>query len=118
MDDELGKKTQDTADQLFGKGIKMDPPYLTWKEFDRDLANDLSLFIVGKLYLAVAKKRSKREMSVLENLYSGTFSLLATLFPSILQESPQVTSHVTHKTLKNPLWKGLEVHSSPFSMQR
>jgi hypothetical protein len=65
VDDELGKKTQDTADQLFGKGIKMDPPYLTWKEFDRDLANDLSLFIVGKLYLAVAKKRSKREMSVL-----------------------------------------------------
>ena len=65
MDDELGKKTQDTADQLFGKGIKMDPPYLTWKEFDRDLANDLSLFIVGKLYLAVLKKRSKREMSVL-----------------------------------------------------
>jgi len=57
-------------------------------------------------------------MSVLENLYSGTFSLLATLFASILQKSPQVTWHVTHKTLKNPHWKGLEVHSSPFSMQR
>ena len=71
----------------------------------------------GRLNLAVAKKRSKREMNVLENLYSGTFSLLATLFPSILQKSPQVTSHVTHKTLKNPHWKGLEVHSSPFSMQ-
>jgi hypothetical protein len=70
------------------------------------------------LNLAVAKKRSKREMSVLENLYSGTFSLLVTLFPSILQKSPQVTSHVTHKTLKNPHWKGLEVHSSLFSMQR
>jgi len=52
------------------------------------------------------------------NLYSGTFSLLAALFPSILQKSPPVTSHVTHKTLKNPHWKGLEVHSSPFSMQR
>jgi hypothetical protein len=52
------------------------------------------------------------------NLYSGTFSLLATLFPSILQRSRQVTFHVTHKTLKNPHWKGLEVHVSPFSMQR
>ena len=50
MDDELKKKTQETANRLFGKGIKMDPPYLTWKEFDRDLANDLSLFITGKLY--------------------------------------------------------------------
>ena len=26
MDEELRKKTQDTAHQLFGKGIKMDPP--------------------------------------------------------------------------------------------
>jgi hypothetical protein len=29
-------------------------------------------------------------MRVLENLYSGTFSRLATLFPSVLQKSPQV----------------------------
>jgi 4-carboxymuconolactone decarboxylase len=50
MNDELKKKTQETANQLFGKGIKMDPPYLTWKEFDRDLANDFSLFITGNLY--------------------------------------------------------------------
>ena len=47
MDDELRKKTQETANRLFGKGVKMDPPYVTWKEFDRDLANDLSLFITG-----------------------------------------------------------------------
>jgi len=42
--------------------------------------------------------KSKREMRVLENLYSGTFSRSATLFTSILQKSPQVTSHVTRKT--------------------
>jgi hypothetical protein len=47
------------------------------------------------------KKRSRREVRVLENLYSGTFSRLATLFPSILQESPQVTSRVAYKTYKN-----------------
>jgi hypothetical protein len=74
--------------------------------------------ITRPVNLTVAKKRSKREMRVLGNLYSGTFSLLATLFPSILQRSRQVTFHVTHKTLKNLHWKGLEVHVSPFSMQR
>jgi len=37
VDDELKKKTQETANKLFGKGIKMDPPYLTWKEFDKAL---------------------------------------------------------------------------------
>ena len=62
MDEELRKKTQDTANQLFGKGIKMDPPYLTWKEFDRDLANDFSLFITGKLYSRTVLTLPERQM--------------------------------------------------------
>lgn len=49
-DDVLIKKTKETADKLFGRGIKMDPPYFMWKEFDRDLANDFSKFITGNLY--------------------------------------------------------------------
>ena len=63
MDDELRKKTQETANKLFGKGIKMDPPYLTWKEFDRDLANDLSLFITGKLYSRTVLTLPERQMA-------------------------------------------------------
>ena len=62
MDDELRKKTQETANKLFGKGIKMDPPYLKWKEFDRDLANDLSLFITGKLYSRTVLTLGERQM--------------------------------------------------------
>jgi 4-carboxymuconolactone decarboxylase len=63
MDDELRKKTQETADKLFGKGIKMDPPYLTWKEFDRDLANEFSLFITGKLYSRTVLTLPERQMA-------------------------------------------------------
>ena len=63
MDDELRKKTQETANKLFGKGIKMDPPYLTWKEFDRDLANDLSLFITGRLYSRTVLTLPERQMA-------------------------------------------------------
>ena len=62
MDDELRKKTQETANRLFGKGIKMDPPYLTWKEFDKDLANDFSLFITGKLYSRTVLTLPERQM--------------------------------------------------------
>ncbi len=62
MDEELRKKTQDTANQLFGKGIKMDRPYLMWKEFDRDLANDFSLFITGKLYSRTVLTLPERQM--------------------------------------------------------
>ena len=63
MSEELRKKTQETANQLFGKGIKMDPPYLTWKEFDRDLAKDLSLFITGKLYSRTVLTLPERQMA-------------------------------------------------------
>jgi 4-carboxymuconolactone decarboxylase len=62
MNDVLRKRTQETANQLFGKGIKMDPPYLTWKEFDRDLANDFSLFITGNLYSRTVLTLPERQM--------------------------------------------------------
>ncbi len=62
MDDELKKKTQETANKLFGKGIKMDPPYLTWKEFDKSLANEFSLFITGKLYARTVLTLPERQM--------------------------------------------------------
>ena len=62
MDEELKKRTQETANRLFGKGIKMDPPYLTWKEFDKSLANDFSLFITGKLYSRTVLTLPERQM--------------------------------------------------------
>jgi len=61
-DEALKKKTQETAKKLFGKGIKMDPPYLMWKAFDRDLANDFSLFITGNLYSRSVLTLPERQM--------------------------------------------------------
>jgi len=63
MDDEAKRRTQETANKLFGKGIKMDPPYRTWKEFDKDLANDLSLFITGNLYSRTVLTLQERQMA-------------------------------------------------------
>ena len=62
MDEETKKRTQETAKKLFGKGIKMDPPYMMWKEFDRDLANDLSMFITGNLYSRTVLTLPERQM--------------------------------------------------------
>ena len=58
----IKKKTQETANKLFGKGVKMDPPYLMWKEFDRDLANDFSKFITGNLYSRTVLTMPERQM--------------------------------------------------------
>ena len=60
--DDIKKQTQETAKTLFGKGIRMDPPYNLWKEFDRDLANDFSMFITGNLYSRTILTLPERQM--------------------------------------------------------
>ncbi len=61
-DEDITKRTQKTAKKLFGKGIKMDPPYLLWKGFDRELANDFSKFITGNLYSRTVLTLPERQM--------------------------------------------------------
>jgi 4-carboxymuconolactone decarboxylase len=61
-EEELKRKTQETANKLFGKGIKMDPPYLLWKEFDKGLAKDFSMFITGNLYSRTVLTLPERQM--------------------------------------------------------
>jgi 4-carboxymuconolactone decarboxylase len=63
MEEDIIKRTKETADRLFGKGIKMDPPYLTWKQFDRELANDFSKFITGNLYSRTVLTLPERQMA-------------------------------------------------------
>jgi 4-carboxymuconolactone decarboxylase len=60
--EELRKKTQETAKELFS-GVKMDPPYKTWKEFDKELANDFSMFITGNLYSRTVLSLPERQMA-------------------------------------------------------
>ena len=62
MSDDVKKRTQETAAKLFGKGIKMDPPYKMWKEFDRELANDFSMFVTGNLYARTVLTLPERQM--------------------------------------------------------
>ena len=63
MNDEIREKTKETANKLFGKGIKADPPYRLWKEFNRDLANDFSMFITGNLYSRTVLTLPERQMA-------------------------------------------------------
>ncbi|MCK9196754.1 MAG: carboxymuconolactone decarboxylase family protein [Syntrophales bacterium] len=63
MSDEIVKRTQETAKTLFGKGAKMDPPYLMWREFDKDLANEFSKFITGNLYSRTVLTIQERQMA-------------------------------------------------------
>jgi len=68
MEGDIKRRTRETADKLFGKGIKMEPSYRTWKEFDRDLANDFSLFITGNLYSRSVLTLPERQMAAVAML--------------------------------------------------
>jgi 4-carboxymuconolactone decarboxylase len=61
-DKAIRERTKETATKLFGNGIKMDPPYVMWKEFDKDLANDFSKFITGNLYSRTVLTLPERQM--------------------------------------------------------
>lgn len=50
MSKDLTQRTKETAAKLFSGPVKLEVPYQLWKEFDAELARDLSLFITGGLY--------------------------------------------------------------------
>ena len=62
-EEEIKKRTQETANKLFSKGIKMPPAYNLWKEFDKDLARDFSMFITGNLYSRTVLSLPERQMA-------------------------------------------------------
>ena len=59
---EIKRRTQETAKKLFSKGIKMDRPYLLWKDFDEELGKDFSKFITGNLYSRTVLTLPERQM--------------------------------------------------------
>jgi 4-carboxymuconolactone decarboxylase len=50
MEKKLVEQTRETADLLFSGPVSVEVPYRLWKEFDPQLARELSLFITGNLY--------------------------------------------------------------------
>jgi 4-carboxymuconolactone decarboxylase len=62
-DEAIRNRTKETANKLFGKGIQLNPPYLMWREFDKDLANDFSKFITVNLYSRAVLTLPERQMA-------------------------------------------------------
>ena len=49
MDKDIKTKTRETAAKYF-KDVSGEKPFELWKDFDKELAKDLSLFITGNMY--------------------------------------------------------------------
>jgi 4-carboxymuconolactone decarboxylase len=56
------ERTKQTAKALFSGPVTVEVPYQLWKEFDPELARDLSLFITGNLYSREVLPLSERQV--------------------------------------------------------
>jgi 4-carboxymuconolactone decarboxylase len=67
MDEELKERTRRTAERLFGT-IPGGVGYDTWRQFDRELARELSLFFTGTLYSREVISQVQRELCAVASL--------------------------------------------------
>jgi 4-carboxymuconolactone decarboxylase len=49
MGEDIVKKTKETG-ALYFSGVEGEKPFELWRDFDKELGRDLSLFITGRLY--------------------------------------------------------------------
>jgi 4-carboxymuconolactone decarboxylase len=64
---EIKKRTGETAKKFFD-GYKGERPYELWREFDKDLAKDLSLFITGQMYAREKIPHKTRQLVAIAGL--------------------------------------------------
>lgn len=67
MDEALRETTRKTARMLF-HSIKGGVGFETWKQFDKDLARELSMFFTGKLYSREVISQKQRELCAVASL--------------------------------------------------
>ncbi|CAA0100922.1 carboxymuconolactone decarboxylase family protein [Zhongshania aliphaticivorans] len=61
MPEEKTQKIKDTAAALFG-GYNDEKPYELWLSFDKELAKEMSRFVVGDMYARNVLPRSTRQL--------------------------------------------------------
>lgn len=61
-EDELKELTRTTAAKLFGPPKKGEGVYHLWRQFDRDLAQQISMFFTGRLYAREVISQKQREL--------------------------------------------------------
>ncbi|MCI0545694.1 MAG: carboxymuconolactone decarboxylase family protein [Candidatus Rokubacteria bacterium] len=67
MDEALKTRTRETARMLF-HSIKGGVGFEVWKQFDKELARELSMFFTGKLYSRTVISQPQRELCAVASL--------------------------------------------------
>jgi alkylhydroperoxidase/carboxymuconolactone decarboxylase family protein YurZ len=62
MSDDLKEKTRRTADLLFRGVDTGEGGYALWRQFDKELAKEISIFYTGRLYSREVLSQKQREL--------------------------------------------------------
>jgi len=62
MDEDLKEKTRKTAEMLFHTLDAESRGYALWREFDKELAKEISVFFTGTLYSRAVLSQKQREL--------------------------------------------------------
>lgn len=73
MADDLKEITRKTADMLFGNLGKEEGVYNLWRQFDKDLAREISMFYTGRLYAREVISQKQRELCAVAALTVRNF---------------------------------------------
>ncbi len=65
---ELEQLTRETAEKLFGPPVKGTGAYPLWKQFDAELAREISKFFTGRLYSREVLSHKQRELCAIAAL--------------------------------------------------
>ena len=70
---ELVELTKQTAERLFGPRKKGEGAYAVWREFDPELARQISMFYTGRLYAREVLSQRERELCAVGALTVRSF---------------------------------------------
>ena len=73
MADDLKDITRKTADMLFGNLGQEEGAYNLWRQFDKDLAREISMFYTGRLYAREVISQKQRELCAVAALTVRNF---------------------------------------------
>ena len=68
MSDDLKEKTRKTAELLFRGVDTSEGGYALWRQFDKELAKEISMFYTGRLYSREVLSQKQRELCVIAAL--------------------------------------------------
>ena len=106
---ELLELTRKTAEMLFGPHRKGDSAYVLWRQFDPELAKQLSMFYTGRMFAREVLSQKQRELCVVAALtvtgYADELHLHCNAALNVGAAPQESGSHRPRREVRSGTWE-------------